>query len=80
MAVGRHHAGMVRGDSLLQRHEPAVVPEHVEIVVGQCFDVVLRDRTDARTFVGVGEAKAGGDARVDGVVAGGAAEDEEDRR
>ena len=70
----------MRRHTPLKAFEPFVVAEDAQIVVVERLDPALDDLADGLALGGVGEANAIADDLMYGVVAGGAAEDEDDRR
>ena len=71
---------MVRRHAALEAFEPLVVAEHPEVVVVERLHPALDDLADGGALGGVGEADAVAYDLVHRVVAGGAAEDEDDGR
>ena len=71
---------MVRRHAPLEALEPLVEAEHAEIVVTEGFHPALGHLADGGALGGVGQADTVADDLVHRVVAGGAAEDEDDGR
>ncbi len=78
LSVGGDEARVVGGQAGLQTLEPFGVPEHAEVVVGERLDVALGDGADGVALGPGGEPDPVTQALADRVVAGGAAEDEDD--
>ena len=80
LAEDRDEAGMMRRHTALQALEPLVVAEDSQVVVVQRFHPTLDHLADGGALGGVGEANAVAHDLMHSVVAGGAAEDEDDGR
>ena len=80
LAERRDHAGMMRCDTRLERRQPAVVAEHVEVLVAERHGATLRDRADEGALLGGGQPHPGIEQASCGLVAAVPAEDEVDRR
>ncbi len=77
---GRHHAGVVGRDPVLEPGEELPVAEHGEVAVVHAPEVLVDDLADAVALGSRGEPQAGVEAGLGGVVAGVPAEDEVDGR
>ncbi len=51
----RDHACVMRADPRLHARHPPGPSEDVEVVVAQCADMLLADRPDAMSFLGIGQ-------------------------
>ena len=78
LAEQRHQAGVVGCHARLQALEPFVVSEHAQVLVAERLDPALGDLADGGPFLRVGQPDAVAQDLAHGVVAGGAAEDEDD--
>ena len=80
LAKGRHHAGVVHGETPTQTVDEVGELEGLQVVVGEAAQSRVGNRLDLATFFGRGEQESVAAALVHRVVAGGPREDEDDHR